>query len=765
MQRVDFSTVMNIIIENCRENMHTTKNRETAYSQFDFLCDIFYDFYTENDDVRFDNSAVSRWIKGNRPIPAIVVNYYRKEGSDIIGDSFQDNCLKLVFDRHNLYNELVNLVRNDYTLSEEKKAEILPQSISEYTDYEICSFVGKVIFTAIDRPFIPADKAMLPTSAIAVSEYIFGADVPAPCKYFCGRDNELSELDTALQNHNKIFITGFAGIGKSEFAKAYAKKYKKEYKNILYFNYSEDLKEMIADIEFACDSISDDEHTKFTKHIRFLKSLKTDSLIIIDNFNSLNDSFLSTLLNYSCKMIFTTRCNVEYGHIFELDAIKNPDELYRLVSKYFTYADENKSTIIKLIEAVHSHTLSVEMIGKLLEKGIHTPDEILEHLMINSADPESSDKIKINKDGENTRATYYNHIRTLFSLYLLSEDYQNVMRNMIFFDEVRIRYFAKMLELNDTNGINELCELGFINNTHADIITLHPMIRDIVLLDLKPDFINCNTLINAVNTKLKIIGYELPDSAVIISTVKNIMKFIGETDSNSYLNILESAYVFLDNYHEYAFMEIIISETEKLLDDKKIGNQNNHALLLSNKAMLPVNRNEKLTYSISLMNKALPLCDKSENIVLFANINMNLGVLYIENKETERGLEFMEKAWCFIRSSRSYNDDFITISRNYAAALTENSYTHKALEILLECAEISDGCRSNNHANIFYDIAGIYIRTGKTALGIKYYNIAFDELTDLGSTDEVQARKVIAATLLNKFGVQYPAEWENNYLE
>ena len=73
------------------------------------------------------------------------------------------------------------------------------------------------------------------------------------------------------------------------------------------------------------------------------------------------------------------------------------------------------------------------------------------------------------------------------------------------------------------------------------------------------------------------------------------------------------------------------------------------------------------------MNKALSLCDKSENIVLFANINMNLGVLYIENKETERGLEFMEKAWCFIRSSRAYNDDFITISRNYAAALTENS--------------------------------------------------------------------------------------------
>ena len=68
------------------------------------------------------------------------------------------------------------------------------------------------------------------------------------------------------------------------------------------------------------------------------------------------------------------------------------------------------------------------------------------------------------------------------------------MRNMIFFEEVRIRYFAKMLELNDTNGINELCELGFITNSHADLIFLHPMIRDVVLLDLKPSFANCGTL-------------------------------------------------------------------------------------------------------------------------------------------------------------------------------------------------------------------------------------------------------------------------------
>ena len=236
MHRVDFSTVINIIIENCRENMHTKKNRERAYSQLDFVCDMFYDFYTECDEVCFDNTSVSRWIKGNRPVPAAIVNYYRENESYSIGDYFQQNCLKIVFDKVKLFNELIMLVQNDFSLSEEKKNEILPANINDFSDYEICSFIGKVIFAAIDRPFIPADKPMLPTSAITVSECVFGADFPAPCRYFCGRDNELEELHSALQEHSKILISGFAGIGKSEFAKAYAKKFKKEYRNLFWYN-------------------------------------------------------------------------------------------------------------------------------------------------------------------------------------------------------------------------------------------------------------------------------------------------------------------------------------------------------------------------------------------------------------------------------------------------------------------------------------------------------------------------------------------------
>lgn len=334
MRRVDFSTVISIIIKNCRENMHISKDRERAFTQTDLITGIFSEYYDSCDDKIFESSSISRWIKGSRPVPADLINFYRDNGCESIGYDFQDNCVDVVYDLNNLCNELVTLVSNDYFLSEEKKSEILTE-IDTTDESEVCRFIGNVIFAAIDRPFIPADKTMLPTSEITVSECIFGAEVPAPCRYFCGRDTELDELHTALQEYSKVFIKGFAGIGKSEFVKAYAKKFKKEYRNILYFNYHVSLKEMITDMDFAVDSLSNDEHTRFTKHIRFLKSLRSDSLIVIDNFNTANDSFLSTLINYGCKIIFTTRSNIDCGYIFSLDVIKNSEDLYQLVSILF----------------------------------------------------------------------------------------------------------------------------------------------------------------------------------------------------------------------------------------------------------------------------------------------------------------------------------------------------------------------------------------------------------------------------------------------
>ena len=145
------------------------------------------------------------------------------------------------------------------------------------------------------------------------------------------------------------------------------------------------------------------------------------------------------------------------------------------------------------------------------------------------------------------------------------------------------------------------------------------------------------------------------------------------------------------------------------------------------------------------MNKALSMCDEKSNPVLFTNINMNLGILYVENKETERGLEFMNKAYLFIKLCRSYNDDFITIARNYASTLCDNMRVNKALDVLTECEFATEDCCSNNHAALLYDLGAAYILSGNYPKAVKKYNLAFTEYFALGCYDELSARKIAAA--------------------
>ncbi len=104
-------------------------------------------------------------------------------------------------------------------------------------------------------------------------------------------------------------MNGIGGIGKSEFVKAFARDYRKDFTNILYFNYDTDLKNLITDIDFSDDRPEDSDDEKFKRHNRYLRSLKDDTLIVIDNFDTTasDEELLDVAMKYKCKVIFTTR--------------------------------------------------------------------------------------------------------------------------------------------------------------------------------------------------------------------------------------------------------------------------------------------------------------------------------------------------------------------------------------------------------------------------------------------------------------------------
>ena len=734
MLRCDFSSVIGIIREYISEGNATT--------QPELIGDLFCTFLEKNDDFDFDNGQINRWIKGLAAVsPKIAEFYQRKSAAESLASDIETLIFPILYDTAMAAENIYTLVMNDISISEQKRNELT----AEYPE-DIAAFMAAVIIFAISRKFEKRDikSLALGTLSPVVSDMIFDGEVPKPCKYFCGRDTELENLHELLNKHNKVFIHGIAGIGKSEFAKAYANAHKKDYTNILYFQYNGSLQKMIADMDFADDNSGDDETERFRKHNRFLRSLKDDTLIIVDNFNTTasKETKLDILMKYNCRVIFTTRSSFEIGTAFELTEISDIDTLVSLAGKFYSDLDSNKETVVRIIEAVHCHTLAVEMSARLLQKGMLEPDEMLSALLNSSANPDSADKIGIHKDGINTKATYYNHIRTLFSLYLLDEDKQSIMRCMVFVPQtgIRARMFAKWLGLNAMDDINELTELGFIANPEMDKISLLPMVRDIAVEDLSPSVASCGVLLNSVHQICLRHGEDVPYRKTLFEIVESIIRYAEKDNFTFYIRFIEDAFSYMEKYKYENGMRLIVSEMDMYKDELA---QNDLALFYDCQSAVEAFINVNYNKAISLSKKAIKACVPEENLHLAANLHMNLGYCYHLNGNTDLAKQSMETAIAYMWEHNELNNDVIIMIHNYANLMSDLGEPIKAVRAMKKCAEMIKAAHTNmcvDYADLYLDIGIIYLQMQNTASAFSSFEEAFRVYKAVLTENEIQQK-------------------------
>ena len=708
MERCDFSAVARIISQYI--------SSANTLNQSELLNKMFEVFADENGGFTFDNGLVCRWFKGIKPISPRLVEFYEDpENAEQLSYSIEFQILPLMYDAPMAAQELSDLVINDISISEQKRSELSAKFNCD-NNSAIADFISSVLRFSMSRNFIKREQNQLTVSGTLspiASERIFDGVVPKPCKHFCGRENELNELHELLSKHTKIFVSGIAGIGKSEFVKAYAATHSKEYTNILYFTYSDSLQKLISDIDFSDDLASDDEETRFKKHNRFLRSLKENTLLIIDNFNTTasEEPVLDVLMKYNCKIIFTTRSRFEIGQTYDLHEISDIETLLNLSQKLYPETKNNRETVTQIIETVHRHTFTVELAARLLQSGISEPNEVLHKLSECGVDPETEDKIKITKDGKSAKATYYSHIRALFSLYLLSEEMQSVMRYMVFAptNGIRGRLLAKWAGLSDMNCINDLVELGFILNNEIDKIALHPIVQEITVADLKPSIANCRNLILSINSLCTLHGAELPFSKTLFSVVENIISRAEKDDTVLYILFLENAFEAMEKERYLHGMQTIVRELEILQND--LG-QNDAALLWDLKAAVEaVNSNYKKSVEYSL--KAVETCVPEENYLLAANVNQNLGYYFHQIGNLNSAKIYLEQGIAYLEKYGRLNHDIIAFAQNYANLISDCGEPIKAIRALKKCAEMVKSGMTDlcvEYADLYFDIGVIYLQ-------------------------------------------------------
>lgn len=718
MERCDFSSVIAIIKQYVSDH--------DGWSQLDLLYKLFNRFLQAEDarDFDFDNGLVSKWMSGQANISPHIRAYYNDPEHKVhLMQDIEEHILPLAHDRSMAEQELHDLVSGDISISGQKKEELL-RSYPPKTVADESRHIADILCFAMERTFIkrdPKTKKLLSSRSLSpvLQDYVLESAIPKPCRNFCGRDQELEGLHAQLTKKSKVFLYGIAGIGKSELAKAYARQYRKDYSNILHLLYPDDLKQMIADMDCVDDLPSDTDDERFRKHNRFLRTLKDDTLLIIDNFNTTGtkDSVLPVVLKYNCRILFTTRSQFEQGSTFELTEIADKDVLQSLVAKFYTKAEQQADLVAQIIDTVHSHTLAVELAARLLENGILEPQALLAKLQAERA-ALSTDQIGIQKDGQVQKATYYGHIHTLFSLYALAVEEQDVMRclSLIPLSGIRARLFGVWLELRNLDEINELAEMGLIQ-MHSGTIALHPMVQEISVVDTRPSIRNCRTMLDSLQSICIMHGKDISYHRVLFQTVENIIRLTEKDDVATYLLFLEDVFPYMEKYQYRSGMEAVLEEMTQLLEDDTVGASKDRALLLDFRATVEEQLRHNLNKAIHHEKAAVEMLEDitPENAHLAANLNANLGGLYcrankldLAKKHMEFGMQILKEhhLLCF--------HDTVPVICNYASLLSAMGELDQALAVLEKCAYIVEEYNSDqciDYAVVQENIGVLYLQT------------------------------------------------------
>lgn len=731
MERCDFSSVITII------NDHISESKRG--NQSDLMYALFDTFATDeiNIEETFDEGAVCRWVNGVRKISPKITKYYSDNNKKIcLSSDIEQNILPLMVDGDMAVREIFDLVVYDTTISDGVKQKLTagyPFSNSK----EKADFLSAVLCFSMERSFIKREagsKKLKEGKALSpiVNDVIFGADVPKPCRYFCGRDKELDALHDQLSENSKIFLQGIPGIGKSELAKAYAKKHKKDYTNIIYINYSGSLKADIVNLDFADDyNASEPEAERFRRHSRFLRNLKDDSLIIVDNFNAIatDDGLLSEILTYSCRILFTTRSRFDDYDTYTIEEMPD-DALLELMGKLFTDADKYQAILSEIIHTVHGHTFAVELAARLLEVGILEPDQLLEKLRTEKAAMDSKDKVSAKKDGKSKKATYYTHIHTLFSLYKLSSAETYIMCNLALAPRngIAAKLIALWLKLENMNFINELIERGFVQLLPGQIIVLHPMIQEIALDETKPSVTKCKTLLKSIQHICLRHGEDVLYYRQLFDTIEMIIDLIENDDMDFYLRFLEDVFPYMEKYEFSNLRHIVTEKLSLLLSNDAVGTISDRALLLDYCATLEKDISKAIGYekqAIAMINEVT-----AENVHLICNLYTNLANLYHQNDDISLALNNLEKA---IRFAKRFNiirhHDNIVRIYNYSLLLVSSGDIFGAvreLQNLSKLIETINSTKSLDYAMVQETLGEIISLVGDKRQAFNHFKTAFE---------------------------------------
>lgn len=638
--RITFSNVIGVLLE----------NKKKTYAQYRMIEDIFFDCLSNMDLFEKDdfekNVTYSRWCTGDRPIPKEILSFYDNAGFDGIQNNIQDDVIPNLINVPATRELLLELVADSVDVIGTKKAD----EFARITD-------DAELITALIRYAILNDHDSKHTLLSPdLSDILLSNRLPSANCYFIGRKEELKAVAKALQDHNPVFITGTAGMGKSELVKTYAKKNEKKYTNIIHLFYGGDLKKCVAHMEFSDDTADMSEEMLFDKHMRILKKLHSDSLIIIDNFNVLpkEDAFFKEFIKLNCKILVTSRCNISQYETIKISEMDADTELIELFYKHCPSAKSSQDVVKEIIQTVGCHTLTVCLSALSLTASGMEPEELLAELKTCGLNITSGEDVELYKDDDFTDGLMIEHLSKLLQLGKLSNQQLDILRNLSLLPVSGVikNSFKNWMKLDNLTDVNHLIKYGFINeDTDNKKIRLHPLLQEVIAIETMPTVTACSTLLDNLHLICLAHGLELRRPENVIASLISVTERIIVDDGAYFLLFLQDVFPYLGKYLVSDYLPKLTERISYVMEEYKLESPCDKALLLDYKAECFLlkkdygNAVKKREKAINIMEKLHTKDADMRTTNLLSNLYNNFSNTYLLMKQGNEAAKALRTAF------------------------------------------------------------------------------------------------------------------------
>lgn len=424
----------------------------------------------------------------------------------------------MLADKETLHKFLYDLILNDNTLSDEKRKATLEHHSQSYTDdTALADLIYDALLLSMTRKYkkeqgekdyhvVASAKVQNSDACLAVndlSKLFANSEYVPPCDHFCGRDEELRELHDLVKKKSKIMVVGVRSIGKSELVRAFIEKYGSDYEHIGYYNYTieqsngvrpRSLWNILYEINGANIELKKDD--EFTKNLMLLSSLGRKTLLVIDSFNvpASYDKNLIDVRRLKCDVIMISHMNYDDMTVYKVRDYRRYNEAYDLIQSYYPFDIRDakiEPEIHRLVLVAHRNPFILSVCGKYLMKGVASLDTITTALVRKDYRFMKA-RISTVKNGEfQEKANYHELLARVANLAELSETDKYVLSYMRFMPKFGVAklLYVKLIALDDINVIENLIDLGLIQEDNGGTISLPSIVCDIVESDipLKPE--------------------------------------------------------------------------------------------------------------------------------------------------------------------------------------------------------------------------------------------------------------------------------------